>query len=106
MEQRTLKDMVKELDTALNEKYHTYSSYHQDLLEYANRPLSPEEEDPVNDLLKKIQSEFAELNEVYHWILFRTKYAGNAIDSYKKWIDQLIEGGAKYHESSEESVIQ
>ena len=95
MEDMNFKEMIQKLDTKLNNKYGEYSKYHEELQEYADRSLEGGDLVKANELLTNIQESFKEIYEVYHWILFRSEYASNAISSYTEFINKIKEAGAK-----------
>jgi hypothetical protein len=94
MEHMSFKEIVQKLDTKLNDKYGEYSKYHEELAAFADRALDGAELAKANEILEAIQDSFKELYEVYHWILFRSQYASNAVTSYNEFIDKLKQAGA------------
>lgn len=99
-----IEQMVRDLDAAVTELYESYVKSHEDLKPYTETTLTDETAGKANVILKDIQDKFGELYHAYYWILHRSEYASNAVNSYNAFIENLKANGAKLT-SPEGSII-
>lgn len=100
-----IKELVLKLELAVTELHDKYVMAHRALEPYSDTPLTDETAKEANIILKDIQDMFNELYHAYYWILHRSEYASNAVNSYNAFIDKLKSAGAKPLETEGNSII-
>lgn len=87
----TLKEMIENIDKALNEKHAVYVDLHKKLDEHRGKELSETDMDKVQSILQEIQDAFADIYNVLHFVMFRNQFAQNATREYNEFIEHLKE---------------
>lgn len=88
---KTLKEMIEEIDTALNEKHATYIALHKKLDEHRGKELDETDMAAVQKVLGEIQDTFTDIYSVLHFVMYRHQFAQNATREYNEFIEQLKE---------------
>lgn len=85
----TLKQMIEQLDQALNEKHAHYIELHKELDKHRGKELDETNMPEVQKILGNIQDTFADIYNVFHFIMYRHQLAQNSTREYNEFIDEL-----------------
>lgn len=86
-----LKKMMEQIDKTLNEKHATYIDLHKSLDEHRGKDLDDTDMQKVAQIIQDIQTTFADIYNVLHFVMFRHQFAQTATREYNEFIDQLKE---------------
>jgi hypothetical protein len=95
----SIEKKVNNLDKEMTQVYDEYVKLHEQFNTHRGKPLQETDLPEVNRLLNEIQSKFAELYPVLHFIATRHQFTNNAVNAYNEFIEIIKKSGAKEDES-------
>jgi len=101
MKKKTIRQTIDQLDYKVNEAAADYKDLMDQLDTFRGRPLEEKDQQQIRKLVNDIQNVYQEINEVVHFVSYRSEWAANISEVHAEFIKMLIDMGAKVVENSE-----
>lgn len=92
-EERTIQEIVRELDVLMVEKYEKYKKLHEQFDSYRGKNLSDEDSNNVQAILSDIHSLFYDMYAGHYWARARYEDALKQIEQFASFMEELEKAG-------------